>query len=460
MIKSYFKRVVLKGLHKRYNIDIRLKRTLNILHGPNGTGKSTLLHIITNIANCDFLRFALIDFTSIRVEFYNKKTITISQHDIPNEKLIKIQIFDEKNSYKNEFEFSKLDAVRAINASNIETVFSENKTTLVEHELKQFLSNNEFSKTPTSYFPAFRTMLEAISSKDDEPRRFRSTVTSLKATKFSRDLLGEFLPTINFPSPTEIESNLKEEIRDAQIAIARYESSIFSESFVAIFSALINGDNTNHDAAKLLSEIAELTASTQPEKSRSLDTAPKEYAQLQALVSQAKSSSAIPNNVAAALAVYKNALLGRKEKQKSAYEEIDKYLNAVNYFLNNKEISYELDPTRRTPKVGLRFPDGSWSSIRSMSSGERQLLTMLYAVNKMSGSSVVLIDEPEISLHIDWQEELIGKMLEHLGERQIIVCTHSPAIASDFAKYMTLIKPEIKTINKGHSSSTDEEEMI
>ena len=76
-----------------------------------------------------------------------------------------------------------------------------------------------------------------------------------------------------------------------------------------------------------------------------------------------------------------------------------------------------------------------------MSSGERQLLTMLYAVNRMSGNSTVLIDEPEISLHIDWQEDLLGKMMEQLGERQIIVCTHSPAIAADFDKHMKEVTP-------------------
>ncbi|OAI21841.1 hypothetical protein A1359_18995 [Methylomonas lenta] len=72
---------------------------------------------------------------------------------------------------------------------------------------------------------------------------------------------------------------------------------------------------------------------------------------------------------------------------------------------------------RKIPKVGLKFPDNTWSSIKVMSSGERQLLTMLYAVNKMSGNSVVLIDEPELSLHIDWQEELLGRMMDQLGNR-------------------------------------------
>jgi predicted ATP-dependent endonuclease of OLD family len=50
------------------------------------------------------------------------------------------------------------------------------------------------------------------------------------------------------------------------------------------------------------------------------------------------------------------------------------------------------------------------------------------AVNRMSGNSAVLIDEPELSLHIDWQEELLSKMMSQLGNRQIIVCTPSLSV--------------------------------
>lgn len=97
-----------------------------------------------------------------------------------------------------------------------------------------------------------------------------------------------------------------------------------------------------------------------------------------------------------------------------------------------------------------------------MSSGERQLLTMLYAVTKMSEDSLVLIDEPELSLHIDWQEELLGKMMEQLGGRQIIVCTHSPSIATDYHDFMIEISPDfgVETLAHNQESSDDEEELI
>ena len=49
----------------------------------------------------------------------------------------------------------------------------------------------------------------------------------------------------------------------------------------------------------------------------------------------------------------------------------------------------------------------------------------------MSGQRVVLIDEPEISLHIDWQHFLISEMVAQLQDRQIITCTHSPMIGGE-----------------------------
>ncbi|MNJ57681.1 hypothetical protein D3C77_532810 [compost metagenome] len=45
-------------------------------------------------------------------------------------------------------------------------------------------------------------------------------------------------------------------------------------------------------------------------------------------------------------------------------------------------------------------------------------------------------------MHIDWQEELLGKMMGQLGGRQIIVCTHSPSIANDYNEYMIEISPD------------------
>ena len=64
-----------------------------------------------------------------------------------------------------------------------------------------------------------------------------------------------------------------------------------------------------------------------------------------------------------------------------------------------------------------------------LSSGEKQMLVILLTVLIEDNKPYVLfMDEPEISLHIDWQQRLIDLILELNPNVQIILATHSPAV--------------------------------
>ena len=64
-----------------------------------------------------------------------------------------------------------------------------------------------------------------------------------------------------------------------------------------------------------------------------------------------------------------------------------------------------------------------------LSSGEKQMLAILLTVLVEDGRNYVLfMDEPEVSLHVDWQERLIDLILELNPNVQIILTTHSPAV--------------------------------
>lgn len=456
MKETYIRRVQLNGIHKRYDLDIDFNDSLNILHGQNGTGKSTLIHIIANIANCDFIRFAFIEFSKIKVTYSNDAFVIVTQSDQEGEALISVEA---QTGVK--FTFSRRDAYEDVREHEDDRYVRDFVPEL-SAKIKEFVLENDIRHIDTSYFPAFRTMLEAWSPQRDPRRPYTSRrareVSTKQATMFARNLFGPFLPKINYPSPMQIESNLRDEIRDCQIRIARYESSLFSESFVKVFSALLEGSNVDSSADELLAEISQLTAESNTNKLGDFEENSNTYRELQRLVTQSSRSGELRSSASGALTVYRNALKERKSYQQEAFKEIDNYFNVVNAFLDKKKLSYALDQNRRIPKVGLKFPDDSWSSIKVMSSGERQLLTMLYAVNRMSGNSAVLIDEPEISLHIDWQEDLLEKMMEQLGDRQIIVCTHSPAIAAGFDDYMKEVKPIFNDVSPQESSFLNDEE--
>ncbi|EPN7879296.1 AAA family ATPase [Vibrio vulnificus] len=439
-----FEKISLKGIHNRYDLDIKFNTGLTVLHGQNGSGKSTLLHILANIANCDFIRFAFIEFETIDVEYSNGHKLSLKRM-LNKEKGTDVISIHLPNGRK--FSFTKDDALEVVSLFEREdTFYHRSRVSHLERKLDEFIEDNKSLKIGIAYFPAFRTMLEAWASQK-EVQDARSSngrrMPMSRATEFSRNLFGNFLPQINFPSPVEIEYNLRKEVRDAQMNIARNESSIFSESFVKIFSALLDGSNNEEiDSSMLLQEIAFLTTSSTSSKLGELEDSSSTYQRLQSLVFDAQGDVSSSTN--GALSVYRDALKERQVFRVEAFKEIDKYLSVVNSFLDKKYLSYSYDKQRRIPRVGLEFSDGTWSSIQVMSSGERQLLTMLYAVNRMSGNSAVLIDEPELSLHIDWQEELLGKMMEQLGNRQIIVCTHSPSIAADFDEYMIEVRPKFK----------------
>lgn len=67
-----------------------------------------------------------------------------------------------------------------------------------------------------------------------------------------------------------------------------------------------------------------------------------------------------------------------------------------------------------------------------LSSGEKQILIILLTVlTEDLQPYVLLMDEPEVSLHFDWQKRLID-MIRQLNPRvQIILTTHSPAVIMD-----------------------------
>lgn len=67
-----------------------------------------------------------------------------------------------------------------------------------------------------------------------------------------------------------------------------------------------------------------------------------------------------------------------------------------------------------------------------LSAGEKQILLLLFTLFLMEDRpTVLLLDEPEISLHIEWQDRLIQLMHDLNPNCQIIMTTHSPNIFAD-----------------------------
>ena len=75
------------------------------------------------------------------------------------------------------------------------------------------------------------------------------------------------------------------------------------------------------------------------------------------------------------------------------------------------------------------YQNGERLSPYRLSSGEKQMVLILLTVLVREGEhSVLFMDEPEASLHIEWQQKLIGMIRELNPDLQLILTTHSPAV--------------------------------
>lgn len=67
-----------------------------------------------------------------------------------------------------------------------------------------------------------------------------------------------------------------------------------------------------------------------------------------------------------------------------------------------------------------------------LSAGEKQMLSFL-VYNAFASDAVIFIDEPEISLHVDWQRQLFPTLLQQGTSNQFMIATHSPFIYSQYS---------------------------
>jgi len=110
-------------------------------------------------------------------------------------------------------------------------------------------------------------------------------------------------------------------------------------------------------------------------------------------------------------------------------ESVVVFKDIVNGLFLNKNISIN-----DSGMVGIEFDDGTSLPLNKLSSGEKQIIVMFYKIIfQTAPGSLVIIDEPEISLHVSWQQRMgaIFMDIARLRHLQIVVATHSPQIVHD-----------------------------
>jgi predicted ATPase len=112
-------------------------------------------------------------------------------------------------------------------------------------------------------------------------------------------------------------------------------------------------------------------------------------------------------------------------KAKEIPERINTFFSSIDNLFCNTGKKIGIDSTNNI----VFKSDTETISLEQLSSGEKQLLLILFKVFLMDNKPyILLMDEPEISLHISWQQDLIKTLRELNPNCQLIIATHSPSI--------------------------------
>lgn len=127
------------------------------------------------------------------------------------------------------------------------------------------------------------------------------------------------------------------------------------------------------------------------------------------------------------------------------YKPINEFISTINKFFKDSNKTISVDPVGRI-MVNIDNRRRAYS-VDCLSSGERQLLIIISNVlfNKyhnmlMPKKTVIIIDEPELSLHMRWQEKFSETILESSPETQFILATHSPDIVGELTSKCKKVK--------------------
>ena len=126
-----------------------------------------------------------------------------------------------------------------------------------------------------------------------------------------------------------------------------------------------------------------------------------------------------------------------KNKNEKVGDVQKKVFNEINEIFENLSIDVKVEDISQDGRNITLFTNSSGDEfdINELSSGEKQLFLRTLAIKMLNPeNSIILIDEPELSLHPKWQQRIVD-VYRKIGENnQIIIATHSPHILGSVKK--------------------------
>ncbi|MBQ3494437.1 MAG: AAA family ATPase, partial [Clostridia bacterium] len=121
------------------------------------------------------------------------------------------------------------------------------------------------------------------------------------------------------------------------------------------------------------------------------------------------------------------------QKKYDIFEPLIQKITLYEQIINNK-LTFKKLKISRSNGIQVVSDDNKDLELSKLSSGEQEILVLYYKLIFESDVDLLMIDEPEISLHIAWQKNILKDLKEIVklnNKLNIIIATHSPQIISD-----------------------------
>lgn len=414
MDAAKIKHVSIEKLWGMKNISTDFDSNVNIFIGSNGSSKTTFLNLIEAVLVCDINTFMNIDFECIYIEF---------QSEVVD--FVRVQRCYTEDAPIIKYTFNNNEVYEIICSEMLLRPYNRTKQKDIYLNLKEKLSNI----TSISWLSINRDNLSF--SEIERVREYMDRIKNMVDLKI-QELVKKLLV---YQLQLESEAN-KDAIK-------------FKEEVLSLM--LYNETFDNYNAEKMKSfESTDIESMKRDlyKAFNKLGVAKDKNELIQNHINKIKEViSRISNNSSTILFedVFVLSLINRtlsiieisKEHEIITanifapmfrlWKCLQGFMPSKNFHLNNYgkgELLIELKENNK---------ELQHINVTSLSSGEKQLFILLAeALLQKKASHLFIADEPELSLHIEWQRNILNALLDLNPNAQIIVATHSPEIAGSF----------------------------
>ncbi len=264
-------------------------------------------------------------------------------------------------------------------------------------------------------------VLEDMENEFDVPKNLLLTIIDrLNSQLFDEEIYNWNLSVIYLPTYRRIERDFFHLFGDMDKRFEIYLKSLFPELKTKILNEKEENDNfsdTEEDLKKVFSDLWNLMDNEKWKKDKS------DFDFLE-LVEFGM------NDVKFKVS---NILKKIEEGDKDSIGVLGVFIECCNKYLTNEK---ELIVKKKSRTLKVNLENSKEVELDDLSSGEKQIVSIFCHLFLDLNSPLIIIDEPELSLSLSWQETILTDILKSKNNG-LIVATHSPFIINDELKDFT-----------------------